>query len=97
MNYLNKCDELLQLYNEQDTAFVGETVIPPFGRWVWKKEWVEDVTFVPFEMLMVPVPIGYEECLKAGFGENWRIPKQAPNLHGKVLFDVDRPYTEYLE
>ena len=48
-------------------------------------------------MLMVPVPIGFDDCLKSGFGDNWRIPKQAPNLHGNVIFDVDKPYTEYLK
>ena len=97
LNYLNQCDALLQSYNDQDTECVGESIIPPLGRWIWKKEWVQEVKMVPFEMLEVPVPVGYEECLRMGFGENWRIPKQAPNLHGKVLFDVDKPYTEYLK
>ena len=97
MNYLDKCDELLQMYNTTDTNYVGESVLPPLGRWVWKREWVEEVEWVPFEMLKVPVPVGYEECLKSGFGEDWRTPRQVPNLHGNILFDVDKPYTEYLK
>jgi len=97
LNYLDKCDELLQMYNTTDTNYVGESVLPPLGRWVWKREWVEEVEWVPFEMLKVPVPVGYEECLKSGFGEDWRTPRQVPNLHGNILFDVDKPYTEYLK
>lgn len=97
LNYLNKCDELLQRYNDCSTNWVGESIIPPLGRWVWRKEWVTETVLMPFEMLKVPVPIGYEECLKSGFGENWSIPKQMPNMHGGVLFDVDKSYTEYLD
>ena len=97
LNYLDKCDELLQMYNTTDTNYVGESVLPPLGRWEWKREWVEEVEWVPFEMLKVPVPVGYEECLKSGFGKDWRTPRQVPNLHGNILFDVDKPYTEYLK
>ena len=97
LNYLNKCEELLQAYNGQSTEYVGESVVPPLGRWIWKREWVDRVELVPFEMLMVPVPVGYEGCLKSGFGEDWRTPKYVPNQHGNVIFDVDKPYTEYLK
>jgi hypothetical protein len=75
---------------------MGESVISPLGRWIWRREWVEQVEYVPFEMLVVPVPIGYDDCLKSGFGDDWRTPKQVSNLHGDVFFDVDKPYTEYL-
>lgn len=96
LNYLNRSEELLRKYNSQQTEFIGEMVIPPLGRWIWKKEWVEEVEYVPFEMLQVPVPVGYEECLKSGFGPNWRTPIHASNLHGNILFDVNKPYIEYL-
>lgn len=95
--YLERHHILVTKYDEMSTRCVGESIIAPLGRWVWNKEWVEEVLYVPFEMLMVPVPVGYEECLNAGFGDNWRVPKQVPNLHGKVLFDAEKPYTEYLK
>ena len=84
-------------YNEEETAFVCESIVPPLGRWEWKKEWVDDVVYMPFEMLMVPVPVGFAECLEAGFGKDWKVPKQVGALHGSILFDVDKPYTEYLK
>lgn len=95
--YLKEHHDLVVKYNDLETKYVGESIIPPLGRWVWKREWVDRVEMVPFEMLIVPVPVGYEECLKTGFGEDWRTPKYMPNQHGKVIFDVDKPYTEYLK
>ena len=94
--YLNQHNKLAIDNNNKKTKCVGESIIIPLGRWVWKREWVEEVEWVPFEMLKVPVPVGYEECLKSGFGEDWRTPRQVSNLHGNVLFDVDKPYTEFL-
>jgi lipopolysaccharide cholinephosphotransferase len=95
-NYLDKHHALAVSYNEKETRCMGESVISPLGRWIWRREWVEQVEYVPFEMLVVPVPIGYDDCLKSGFGDDWRTPKQVSNLHGDVFFDVDKPYTEYL-
>lgn len=95
--YLKRHHALVTKYDEVNTKCVGESIIAPLGRWIWEQEWVENVKYVPFEMLMVPVPVGYEECLRVGFGDNWRIPKQVPNLHGNIIFDVDKPYFEYLK
>lgn len=88
--------DLITKYNQIETSFVSESIVPPLGRWEWKREWVEDVVYMPFEMLSVPVPVGFTECLEAGFGKDWRVPKQVGALHGSILFDVDKPYTEYL-
>ena len=94
---LKEHHDLVVKYNDLETKYVGESIIPPLGRWVWKREWVDCVEIVPFEMLMVPVPVGYEECLKTGFGEDWRTPRHVQNLHGSVVFDVEKPYTEYIK
>ena len=97
VRYINKCDEELQKYNDRLTEWVGESVIPPLGRWVWKREWVSQVEWMPFEMIRVPVPTGYEGCLESGFGANWRTPIHAVTMHGAVFFDAEAPYTKYLK
>ena len=89
--------DLVTKYNHTETKCVGESIVPPLGRWKWKREWVDNVVYMQFEMLSVPVPAGYAECLEAGFGKDWRVPKQVGALHGSILFDVDKPYTEYLK
>lgn len=94
--YLEKHHSLVTKYDGMNTRCVGESIIAPLGRWIWKREWVGEVEYVSFEMLKVPVPVGYEQCLEIGFGKDWRVPRQVPNLHGSIIFDVDKPYTEYL-
>ena len=94
---LKQHHDLVTKYNGADTAFVCESIVPPLGRWEWKREWVENVFYMPFEMLSVPVPVCFAECLETGFGKDWRVPKQVGTLHGSILFDVDKPYTEYLK
>jgi phosphorylcholine metabolism protein LicD len=94
--YLDKHYQRITQYDSEDTGWVGESVIPPLGRQLWRSEWVRETITVPFEMLRVPVPIHFEECLTASFGPDWRTPKQIPNLHSGVFFDTNKPYTEYL-
>ena len=94
--FMDKHHELITKYNAMETGWVGESVFPPLGRQLWRSEWVREAVLFPFEMLQVPVPAHYEECLSASFGPDWRTPKQIPTLHGGVFFDTDKPYTDYL-
>lgn len=89
--------EIATRYNGSDTERVGEMIVPPLGRQIWRREWLDGSVLMPFEMLQIPVPASYEECLTASFGKDWRIPKKQENYHGSVFFDVDRPYTEYFK
>lgn len=89
--------DLLVSYNGRDTRRIGEIIIPPLGRHLWNKEWLTELTFMPFEMLQVPVPSDYQNCLAASYGEDWRNPKHSGNYHGQVLFDVNHPFTDYLK
>lgn len=93
---LKRHHELVTKFNGTETDFVGESIVPPLGRWEWKRDWIDSVVYMPFEMLSVPVPVGFSECLEAGFGKDWRVPKRMGAFHGRILFDVDKPYTEYL-
>ena len=99
-NYLNMLQQHKKLvtgHNREETRRVGEMIIPPLGRHIWEKEWIYETISVPFEMLQINVPSDYAQCLNASFGTDWKTPKQAGNYHGKMLFDVNRPYTEYLK
>lgn len=94
--YLDRHYERITQYNKQETGWEGESIIAPLGRQLWRSEWVRETMMIPFEMLQIPVPVHYEECLSASFGSDWRTPKQIPNLHSGVFFDPDKSYTEYL-
>ena len=95
--YLDKHHELVTKYDGEDTGWVGESIIEPLGRQLWRTEWVDDTVMMPFEMIQIPIPSYYEDCLSAAFGSDWKKPKQVSSLHGGVFFDTDRSYTYYLK
>ena len=41
---------------------------------ILKKEWYSESIEVPFENMMIPIPIGYEQVLKVLYGENYMVP-----------------------
>ena len=94
--YLKEHQRMVTAHNEERTKRVGEMIMPPLGRHIWKKEWLDNAVYLPFEMIRIPVPSNYEECLNVSFGKDWRTPKQIGALHGQVFFDVNRPYTDYI-
>ena len=94
---LRRHHEIVTRYDAENTEYVAEMIIPPLDRHIWKKEWVEDLVYMPFEMMQVPVPRHYEDCLAASFGKNWRTPVKQHSMHWGVLFDAEKPYTEYLK
>lgn len=61
-----------------------------------KKEWYADTILMPFEDIQMPVPIGYDEILRNQYGD-YMTPVKAPSLHGGVIFDTERSYTEVLK
>lgn len=89
--------QLARAHEEEETKRVGEIIIPPLGRHIWEKEWLENTVMMPFELIQIPVPTNFEACLKASYGSDWRTPRQQSNYHGQVLFDVDHPYTDYFK
>lgn len=94
--YMDLHHQAITRYDDEETGWVGESIVPKLGRHLWKTEWLQETVMMPFEMLHVPVPVHFAECLTASFGADWRTPKQIPNLHEGTIFDPDKPYTEYL-
>ncbi len=94
--YMEKHHELITKYNGEETGWVGESIIDPLGRQLWRTDWVRETKLVPFENLIVPIPTHYEECLSASFGKDWRTPRHVSSFHGGVFFDTEKPYTYYI-
>lgn len=95
LNFMKKHLDLVTKYSNCDTSCVGEILLPPLGRHAWKKEWVGSVIEMPFEMLQVFVPIGYEKCLEVAFGKDWTVPKQIPSMHSGLVFDTDCAFEDF--
>lgn len=61
-----------------------------------KREWYEETIYLDFENIKIPCPIGYDEILKAQYGD-YMTPVRGACGHEHVFFDPDKPYTEYLK
>lgn len=61
------------------------------------REDFDDLIWVDFEFLKIPIFKNYDRNLRLCYGDNYMTPIFAKNLHGAIIFDTDRPYTVYLE
>lgn len=62
-----------------------------------KKEYFEEIEYLPFEDIMVPVPKKYDDVLKAYYGDDYMKPVKGTSLHGNVIFDVSKNYIETIK
>ena len=60
------------------------------------REEIEDIQWVDFEFIKAPVYGNYEKILDRTFGD-WHKYVVGGATHGNVFFDVDHPYTDYIE
>lgn len=75
--------QIAQLY-QRDEAKELETVVCDWGsehRYKFKCEWYAESIEVPFENIMVPIPVGYKEVLRTQYGEDYMIPKRGTAEH----------------
>ena len=69
-------DQLAQLY-PRDGAKEMEAVVCDWSlerRYKYKCEWYAESIEVPFENIMIPIPIGYREVLRVLYGDNYMTP-----------------------
>lgn len=65
-----------------------------------KKEDLQAVEWVPFEMIDIPIPVNYEEMLRNMYGNYMAFPpvEKRGIWHGGILeFEPDVPYREYMK
>lgn len=61
-----------------------------------KAEWFASYREVPFEYLMVRIPVGAEKILTQQFGD-WETPKRGGAWHGELVFDVNTDWKTSLK
>lgn len=94
--YYRQYENAAVKYSQDDSC--KRLIIAPFfiPRLTYNREDLKDVIYMPFENLSVPVPIGYDNILKVSYGD-WHKFVRGGSVHGGVIFDTERPYTEYIE
>ncbi len=100
-NFIEVYNKFQRCYTDYKTKMSNVVSCPMFCfKFVFdiqrKKEWYADTILMPFEDIQMPVPIGYDEILRNQYGD-YMTPVKAPSLHGGVIFDTERPYTEVLK
>ena len=64
-------------------------------REIYKKEWFESSSSMPFETLTIPVPNGYHEILTQVFGDYMQLPPEEKRVshHSHYFLDLNRRWT----
>lgn len=94
--YYKKYEEICKRYNNMDTEIISQLGID-FDRKSFQRErkLYEELIEWDYEFLKIPIPATYDELLKLRYGDYMKF-EIAPSMHGDVIFDTDKPYTEYL-
>ena len=83
--------------NYRKARYLKELSMFPYITWVFKKEWFDDIKWVPFEDTELPIPVGAEEYLKIRYGNYMELPpeKDRHPEHRIVFMDLHTPYKKY--
>ena len=65
-------------------------------RWTFFNNDFDEIEYVSFEMLRVPVPKNYRHMLETSFG-NWEKMVQESSVHDSCYFDIHHPWTFYVD
>lgn len=96
----NRFDKLYADYETAAKRYMNQpterVVLTPFyiPRYTWNKSLFSSLTLEPFEFLDLPIPCGYDEILTIQY-KDWHKFVKGGNIHGGVIFDPYKPYTEY--
>ena len=98
---VSKTNKFYRMFEEWVTSYnhikTKEVVMSPFyiDRWIYERSDLSEMVYKPFEMLSIPVPVGYEQMLNVTYGE-WKKFVMGGSVDGGVIFDTERFYKEYL-
>lgn len=93
----SKYDQLFKentLDNCNNVACMG--FVNDYKLFIRDKHLYDDTIYMPFETIMMPVPVGYDKLLTKGYGDYMK-PVKAPSYHGSYLvLDTETSYKDYL-
>ena len=79
---LNLTDTLCCIYNKEDSEEVSCLYWYMGHRYYrFKREWYKDNVMMPFENIMISVPVGYDEILKVAYGQDYMVPRNKRGGH----------------
>lgn len=94
--YYKKFENECSKYNNENTKMIS-TLSFQFNNkqhFKYRKDY-EELIEVPFEFLTIPIGKNYKHALKKRYGDYEKYVV-GTSCHGDVIFDTDKPFTEYL-
>ena len=85
-------------YNNSDHYAIAVMTILKKEQSIYPVSDFKKVIMWPFETIMVPVPEGYDELLTIQYGDYKQFPpiEERGKKNNQIIFDPDRPYTDYI-
>ena len=89
-------DAFCSKYDEYETEYCGVLALELTSeRFFWKRSWFTTQCLLPFEYLHIKCPYDYHEMLRKTYGD-YSSFVQGGALHGKMIFEPDIPYTDFV-
>lgn len=93
---MRKLEKELCKYNGINTCRVGKLFFLYAEKRIWHRIDFVNVEYMRFEMLKLPVPVGYRRVLTTFYGKDWETPVKSCTTHGGCVYDVSKSYKEYI-
>lgn len=90
-------DQIARLYHREeseDLALISEYIIS--GKYRMKKEWYDNIIYLPFENISIPAPKHYSDCLTTMYGENYMAPVKNAAYHDYPFYKDQEKILESL-
>ncbi|MEE1280512.1 MAG: LicD family protein [Oscillospiraceae bacterium] len=92
-----KMENICREHSAEATRRVAPLSFDPNNpRFWWRRSIFESAVDFPFEHLVLKCPAGFDELLSQQYGD-YKVPRREESYHGKVLFDTETPYGEYIK
>lgn len=95
-NYFSKYDNLMKKYSHEECDNVSIISWGDDRRYIRNKSWYREAVYLPFEDILIPVPVDYDLVLRKQYGDYLK-PVKASSEHGATLvLDSEHSYLDYL-
>ncbi len=89
-------ESLFRASSKDKDGRVGVLSFLPFEKRFYSRDiWLLHFKKVPFENLLAPVSVYYDEILSTHYGD-YMVPVKAPSCHGSLIEDTKNDYKFYL-
>lgn len=79
-------DNHIKQYKNTDSNKVSPISTFVSDKYTRNRDWYDETLFMPFEDILVPVPLGYKDILVQHYGIDYMVPKQVSSGHGDLIY-----------